>query len=131
MRILIIDDYRPLGYILSAMCQKIGNQVDVVFTLAEAMDKLDEIPPCDVIFLDLTLLDSGPNATIEAIKRLRAKAKKLVIMTGNSREDFVVRAMNEGADDYVFKNDTNFTSVVQSYMEDIDFRRPLVSTRGD
>ncbi len=128
MRILLVEDYEPLAFLLLSICQKIGNQVDAVFTLADAFVKLDEMPPCDVIFLDLTLLDSGPESTIAAIPKLKAKAGKLVVMTGNPKEELVVTAMKLGADDYIINNHPDFAGIVQSYMEDANFHRSWVST---
>jgi len=131
MRILIVEDYGPLAFLLQSMGHKIGNQVDIVYTLEEALVKLDDLPPCDVILLDLSLLDASPEMAIEAIPKLKEKAKKLVVMTGNPKEQLVFLAMKAGADDYVSKNNPEFSSLIQSYISDLGFYRTLISTRGD
>ena len=84
-------------------------EVNVAGTLGRAMGALEKSEQ-DVILLDLNLPDSQG---FETFTKLYARFPKvpIVIITGLKDEDTATRAINEGAQDFLFKDDMTSSSL--------------------
>ncbi|TMC47702.1 MAG: response regulator transcription factor [Chloroflexi bacterium] len=100
MRILVADDDRELGEILSFALTRAGYEVLRAMDGQQALELFAQAQPA------LVLLDSNmPKLDgLEVCQRLRAQSSVPIIMlTVRNAEEEIVRAFELGADDYVTK----------------------------
>ena len=98
--ILIVDDERPLLRVLSAGLEAKGYRTRTALTGAKALEAAAVAEP-DVTLLDLGLPDLDG---IDVCARLRrATNNPIIVLTADGAEDRKIRALDEGADDYVTK----------------------------
>src|SRR5438270_13821487 len=98
MDILIADDDRVLGNLLSARLRKLGYKTTVAFDAMQAVMIAMKIQPAAV------LLDLGmPGGTgIEVLRRLRSSNRTsttpIIVLTGSPDQDIGDRVLEMGAD---------------------------------
>jgi two-component system KDP operon response regulator KdpE len=99
-RILVVDDEHAIVRSLSAALHARGYRVDAARTGSEALDRAASTAP-DLIVLDLGLPDLDG---IEVCRQIRAWSDvPIIVLTAEGADDVKVRALDEGADDYVTK----------------------------
>jgi len=99
-RVLVVDDEPQILRGVRVVLRNAGFQVDTAGTVAEALDALAVRPP-DALVLDLVLPDG---TGVDVLRELRAWSSLPVLVLsalGDEREK--IRALDEGADDYVTK----------------------------
>jgi two-component system KDP operon response regulator KdpE len=100
VRVLVVDDEHAILRALSAALSARGYTVDTARTGTEALERTATSAP-DLIVLDLGLPDVDG---IEVCRRIRAWSDvPIVVLTAEGADDVKVRALDEGADDYVTK----------------------------
>lgn len=101
MRILIVEDDQALGLAMQNSLSRENFAVDRVQTAQEAI-QFSLLERFDLIVLDLGLPD-GDGHTV--IRKLREAGQTLSILVVSARDgiDERVRALDQGADDYVIK----------------------------
>lgn len=103
-RILVAEDDEHIGYLLSYLLQREGFEVLAAADGRAAAEMIDRIEPPQLALLDLMLpfLDG-----FQVLERIRArpawKHVPVVILTAKSNEQNIVRALDDGACDYVVK----------------------------
>ena len=98
--VLVVDDEPAILRALRPALSARGFRVDVARTGQEALDRAAVQPP-DVIVLDLGLPDIDG---LDVLRRLREWSEvPVVVLTAEGAEDRKVRALDDGADDYVTK----------------------------
>ena len=99
--ILIVDDERSLGALVSAILLERGHTSRWVGSGAEALDALGDRRP-DLVLLDLHL---GAMDGMEVLRRMRpaAPGMPIVMFTGHGTVAVAVEAMKHGATDFVVK----------------------------
>jgi DNA-binding NarL/FixJ family response regulator len=106
-RIIIVEDQTILREGLRSL---LAFQPDMEI-VGEARDGLDAIRKVDKLLPDLVMTDlSMPRMTgIEAIKEIKKKWPKIKILalTVNDAEEYVLAALKAGADGYILKDSTN------------------------
>jgi CheY-like chemotaxis protein/nitrogen-specific signal transduction histidine kinase/HPt (histidine-containing phosphotransfer) domain-containing protein len=75
--------------------------------------------PCDIVLLDLSLPDSRGLQTFLTLRE-KYPALPVVILTGNNNEALASQAMQQGAQDYLSKNDLNARQLVRAIRYAID-----------
>jgi two-component system, OmpR family, KDP operon response regulator KdpE len=100
-KVLLVDDDPQLRRALRTILASAGCTVLEAMTGEEALDKVDQEGPVDVILLDLKMPGIGG---LEACRRLRENIHTpiLVISVRRERED-KAQATDAGADDYLVK----------------------------
>ncbi|MEZ4638879.1 MAG: response regulator transcription factor [Caldilineaceae bacterium] len=99
-RILVVDDDRTLLELLRAHLQRHDYDVVVAENGATALRMAYQSHP-DLIILDVMMPEMSG---IEVCKRLREMSNTPIIMlTALSQENYVIKALDAGADDYVRK----------------------------
>jgi two-component system, OmpR family, copper resistance phosphate regulon response regulator CusR len=100
MRILIIEDEKELGQIMSDRLKKTYS-VDLVSTGKQGVH-FASVNQYDLIILDLGLPDMNG---VDACQQVRSKQilTPILILTGQDEIDIKIAALDAGADDYVTK----------------------------
>lgn len=97
-KILLIEDQRELAEQIQRFLKKKGYSLQWVCNLEQARVRLKEV-------WDLALLDMGlPDGFgLELLTELKERGIKTLIITVKNDEDFIVKALDSGADDYLVK----------------------------
>ena len=98
MRILLVEDDRRVGAVMTSMLQRRGYAVEHAATATAAL----EAAPCDLVLLDLNLPDGDG---LDVCRALRARSEHLgiIAVTARGEERDRVTGLRVGADDYVVK----------------------------
>jgi two-component system KDP operon response regulator KdpE len=98
--VLVVDDEPAIARALKTALTARGFRVDVATSGQQALDQAALQPPA-VIVLDLGLPDIDG---IEVLRRIRGWSDApIVVLTAEGAEDRKIRALDDGADDYVTK----------------------------
>lgn len=100
--ILVIDDEESVCEILKFNLEKEGYEVDCAYSAEEALDM--DLEDCSLFMVDIMM---GGLSGFDFAKRLRnvtaTEEKPILFCSALSDEDYVVKGLNIGADDYVTK----------------------------
>jgi two-component system, OmpR family, KDP operon response regulator KdpE len=98
--VLVVDDHPGIRRSVRLLLAAAGHSVDTAASGREALRSAMARPP-DVVFLDLGLPDMGG---VDVLKALRKRSDAVVIVVSSFRDEAMkVKALDEGADDYVVK----------------------------
>ncbi|GGN84340.1 DNA-binding response regulator [Actinoplanes lobatus] len=98
MRILLVEDDRRVGAVMTTMLQRRGYAVEHAATATAAL----EAAPCDLVLLDLNLPD-GDGIDVCRVLRARNENLGIIAVTARGEERDRVTGLRVGADDYVVK----------------------------
>jgi len=100
-KILIVDDEPEIVEILADLLVQKGYDIAKAYCQAEARTQIKEYDP-SLILLDIKLPD-GDGVTF--LKEIKANSPKLdvIMITGMADRDIALRALNNGAADYITK----------------------------
>jgi signal transduction histidine kinase/CheY-like chemotaxis protein len=104
IHVLLIEDNPGDARLLRELLQETGNsQFELVHAdrFSEALARLSE-RRFDVVLLDLSLPDAHGLETISRLGR-QAEGTPIVILTGLNDEEIAIRALQQGAQDYLVK----------------------------
>ena len=115
LRILLIEDSRAdADLLLDILADEIPDAVvNVTATLAEAVPLLAQ--PLDIAITDLSLPDAQGLEALSAILVARPDIA-VVVMTGRQDRDLALRALSEGAEDYLVKGVQDARGVATSVL---------------
>jgi PAS domain S-box-containing protein len=111
LRVLVVEDEDADARLIQTMLRSPAFETSRAATLAEARSLLDSRNP-DLILLDLMLPDSRGLDTLRSVRE-SAGCKAIVVLTGHDEED-ALRALNEGAEDYLVKGQTDEATLVRA-----------------
>ncbi|WP_308748870.1 response regulator transcription factor [uncultured Anaerococcus sp.] len=97
-RILIIEDNEDIGIQIERYLTKNGYEVEIAKSFYEATYKMNV--DIDVALLDINLPDKDGQNLIE---KLKEKDIRVIVTTVKNEEDFIIAALDQGADDYLTK----------------------------
>jgi two-component system chemotaxis response regulator CheY len=107
MKMLVIDDSKPMRTFLSHMGQELAFDTAEACDGREALDVLvknDPREPFDVALVDWEMPRMNGLELVEAVRRNREFANlKLMMVTAQNSQDQVQRALATGADDFLMK----------------------------
>jgi two-component system KDP operon response regulator KdpE len=99
-QVLVVDDEPQIRRALRVALRANGYGVLEAASGGEALDKFAEHPP-DLVILDLVLPDMDG---VEVCRRLREwTGVPVIVLSAHGEDEAKVRALDEGADDYVTK----------------------------
>jgi PAS domain S-box-containing protein len=104
-RVLLIEDNRGDARLIEALLEESGTSFDVEWMskLGDGLDRLRaDGPPIDAVLLDLALPDSRGFGTFAAVNQ-SFPSVPIVLLTGLDDEELAVRAVRQGAQDYLSK----------------------------
>jgi len=103
MRALIVDDSRFVRDFLRGLLEKRGAECAQAADGRAALDRLHEDPPFDLALVDWNMpVMNG----LEMLKQMRAEGYgevKVMMVTTEAENDFITRALEAGADEYLMK----------------------------
>ena len=97
-KILIIEDNEDIALQMEKYLTKNGYEVEIAGSFYEASFKLNI--DFDVALLDINLPDKDGQHLIE---KLKEKDIRVLVTTIKNDEDFIIAALDQGADDYLTK----------------------------
>ena len=100
MHVLLVEDEAIIARPLASLLRAEGWTVDIAPTAARARELLEQ-RAFDAALIDLGLPDGSGYEVCRTVRQAGDAA--VIILTARSDEDSVVRALEEGADDYVAK----------------------------
>lgn len=100
MHVLLVEDEAIITRPLAALLRAEGWTVETAATAAQARERIAQ-RAFDAALIDLGLPDGSGYEVCRAVRQAGDAA--VIILTARSDEDSVVRALEEGADDYVAK----------------------------
>ncbi len=101
IRILVVDDELIVRESLKGWLKKAGYQVDTAASGAEALEML-ELAPYDLLFLDIMMPKMNGLEVLEIVKK-RFPETLVVMITAYGSVETAVKAMKNGANDYLMK----------------------------
>lgn len=104
MKALLIDDHALFRDGLALLLQQRFPEVDVeqVSDLSEALDRLAQEPPVDLVLLDLGLRDSDGVSSLARIHAVHSEVS-VVVLSGDDRPETVEAALAAGANGFIPK----------------------------
>lgn len=96
--ILIIEDNEEIGLQIKKYLTKFDYKIDLASSFYEAIYKMNI--DMDLALLDINLQDKDGE---ELIGRLKDKDIRVIVTTVKNDEDFIIKALDQGADDYLTK----------------------------
>jgi PAS domain S-box-containing protein len=102
-RVLIVDDEEGLRLTFKTFLEKEGAEVVLAADFNEAVARLQDAGPFDLVFLDIIL--PGGLRGIDVLPRIRERGMDcpVIIITGQPQVETAAEAVREGAFDYVPK----------------------------
>jgi two-component system KDP operon response regulator KdpE len=99
-RVLVVDDEPQIRRSLRVVLRANGYEVEEAATGEEALDQVAAHPP-ELVILDLGLPDMDG---VEVCRRVREWSQlPVIVLTVHEDDETMVRALDEGADDFVTK----------------------------
>ncbi len=123
MNILIIDDEQPIRESLTIFIRELGHEV---FTAADGREgfALLQRHPIHLVFTDIRMPNMDGFEFIRAVKESDRKMVDIVLITGHGQVETAVRALREGAYDYLTKpvNIEELAVIVERVSEHLDLK---------
>ncbi|MDJ0812808.1 MAG: response regulator transcription factor [Woeseiaceae bacterium] len=103
-RILVVEDNEHVSYMLDFLLRRAGYDVIAAPNGRDAQAAIRNLPPVDVVLLDLMLPYVSGYQLIEEIRSDHDwQYVPIVVLSGKVLEEDVVQALDLGANDYVTK----------------------------
>ena len=103
MRSLIVDDSRFVRGYLRGLLEEKGIECEEAGDGQQALQRLRESMPFDLVLLDWNMpVMNGLDMLIE-MRSTGYDDAKVMMVTTEAENDFIVRALNAGADEYLMK----------------------------
>lgn len=101
-KILLLEDDISLVDGLKYSLKKNGFEVEIVRTVAEALNISDSIGNYDLLILDVTLPDGTGFDVCEAVRK-QDRQVPIIFLTASDEEVNIIRGLDSGGDDYITK----------------------------
>ncbi|UCF93841.1 MAG: response regulator [Desulfobacterales bacterium] len=102
LRLLLVDDEKQFVEVMTQRLTKRNYSVVPAFSGEEALERLEEDSPIEVVVLDVKMPGRDGIATLKAIKK-RHPLVEVILLTGHSTVKSAVAGIKLGAFDYLMK----------------------------
>jgi diguanylate cyclase (GGDEF)-like protein/PAS domain S-box-containing protein len=131
--ILMVEDNPDDARVIQRLLDRTGLkpfQLTAVDRVAKAVEVLARGGRIDVVLLDFALPDNR-SGSLESLRRLQRQAPDLpiLLLTGMDDEELAVRAVREGAQDYLIKNEIEASLLGRAIRYAIERKRAEVALR--
>jgi two-component system chemotaxis response regulator CheY len=104
MRALVIDDSRTVRVIIGNILREAGIEVVEAGNGREALAQLEHGPPVDMMLVDWNMPEmNGLDFIREVRARPTHRATPVLMVTSESQNEQVIKALNAGANEYLMK----------------------------
>jgi len=105
MKVLIVDDSRPIRKIMGNMLKKMGMETYEAEHGKAALEQLKAHPEIDLLMLDWNMPEMNGIELLEAMKKREKGAPRptIVMVTTENEMSKIVHAMTKGANEYIMK----------------------------
>jgi len=104
LRALVVEDNEHVLYMLDFILRRAGYEVIAVENGRDAQAAIENVPPVDIIVLDLMLpYVSGYQLITNMRDDPEWQHVPIIVVSGKVMEDDIVKALDLGANDYVTK----------------------------
>jgi len=101
-KILLLEDDISLVDGLKYSLKKNGFEAEIVRTVSEALNSIENIGKYDLLILDVTLPDGTGFDVCEAVRRQNQQVP-IIFLTASDEEVNIIRGLVSGGDDYITK----------------------------
>ena len=101
-KILLLEDDISLVDGLKYSLKKNGFEAEIVRTVSEAINSIENIGKYDLLILDVTLPDGTGFDVCEAVRR-QGQQVPIIFLTASDEEVNIIRGLDSGGDDYITK----------------------------
>lgn len=101
-KILLLEDDISLVDGLQYSLKKNGFETEIVRTVSEALNSIENIGKYDLLILDITLPDGTGFDVCEAVRR-QDQQVPIIFLTASDEEVNIIRGLDSGGDDYITK----------------------------
>lgn len=101
-KILLLEDDISLVDGLQYSLKKNGFETEIVRTVSEALNSIENIGKYDLLILDITLPDGTGFDVCEAVRR-QGQQVPIIFLTASDEEVNIIRGLDSGGDDYITK----------------------------
>lgn len=125
-KILVIDDEKSICETLELYLTEEGYEVYTANTGTEGLNKAVQISP-DLIILDIRLPDIDGFTVLEDLKDEHDNTAKVIMITAHHDMETTIRAMKEGAFDYIHKpiNIDELDIAIQKALKSSDMEKKI------
>lgn len=85
MNVLIVEDDPATGQLIAATLRGFANRIEITETFSQAKEWIIKVV-FNLVLLDLSLLDSTPEMSLERIPEIRQMGTRVVVLTGVETE---------------------------------------------
>ena len=103
MRALIVDDSRFVRSYVRGLLEARGIQCEEAPDGQEGLDRLLAGPPYDLALLDWNMPVLNGLQMLERLRMMGFAQLRVLMVTTEAETDFIVRALDAGADEYLMK----------------------------
>ena len=129
-RVLTVDDSSLIRSALRGIFQEADIALEEAKGGLEALEKLEELDKYDLILLDVMMPDLSGLEVLEQI-RARSNERVVVMLTGSDDLGTAIRAIRQGADGYLQKNDllmrSDHTDFFYALEQAMNYRSGLIA----
>jgi two-component system, chemotaxis family, chemotaxis protein CheY len=119
MRALVIDDSRTVRLIIGKILTELGLEVVEASNGREGLERMND-PGADLVLVDWNMPEMNGLDFIKAVRARRAYDRvRLVMVTTETEQEQVIRALDAGADEYVMKPFTREILVAKLSLLDV------------
>ncbi len=120
MLALVIDDSRTIRAIIGKILREVGLEVVEAGNGREGIDRLKDTPGVELVLVDWNMPVMDGLEFIEAVRTQRAyDAVRIVMVTTETEQEQVIRALAAGANEYVMKPFTRDILVAKLSLLDV------------
>jgi len=100
-KILIVDDDPQISMLMTAILKSAGFEICVATSGSEALRKIDSEKP-HLVLLDINMPGLSGLETLKIVRK-KEDYTSVVLVSGNSDTEDVIKGLDSGADDYICK----------------------------
>ena len=120
MRALVIDDSRTVRTIIRKILTEVGLEVVEAGNGREGLDQLQRISDVDLILIDWNMPEMNGLEFVIAVRSDRAfDAVRIMMVTTETEQGQVIRALEAGANEYLMKPFTKDVLVAKLSLLDV------------
>jgi two-component system chemotaxis response regulator CheY len=121
MLALVVDDSRAVRLIVGKILREVGIDVAEAANGREALERMAEYPDVELVLVDWNMPEMNGLEFVCAVRSQRQfDAVRLMMVTSESEQEQVLRALDAGANEYLMKPFSKEVLIAKLSLLDID-----------